>query len=287
MSKKRTGIKLILMFAIAFSIMWAGETKTYAQTTVSEEEPNDTRETAQLIQANKETAVQAASGQYPDKYSVYGYADTSDTDWYKVYLATGEQYVTCNGFDFDFCVYDENNNVVLQKSYSKSSYGLRAYPFYVHNNGYYYIKINGITSSSEKYIILVGDPVYTSAHCKINLGSVNMAENAEFKRLIDLTNENSIPEDALIYDMAFYGLRTSNAKYATVNNKTKGYTKSFGPSIYSIHNIASLGLKVRSDWEFKIGCIKNKAIDAEFTMYFVYPVKSEYLPNNEIVFNAY
>ncbi len=285
MLKKEIRTKILIMFALVFSIIWIGGTKAYAQT-VTEKEPNDSKETAQLIQATRETVTQAASGNRPGQYYVYGNADINDTDWYKVHLTAGTQYVTCNDFDFNFCVYDENNNMLLEQSYSEVSFGPRAYPFDVNSDGFYYVKVQGITTSSRKYIIGVGDHTYAVAKCQINLGNVKMTENKELVRDINL-KESTIPDGSIIYDMAFDGLRTSNAKYATINNITQNYTKSLGPSIYSLHNIATNGLKVKSDWKFTIGCVKNKAIDAKFIMYFVYPVTSEFLKNDEFIFNAY
>lgn len=63
----------------------AGGTTAYAQT-VNESDFNDTMETAQLIQANIETAAQvvSGSGSRPNQYVVNGYTSTTDSDWYKV-----------------------------------------------------------------------------------------------------------------------------------------------------------------------------------------------------------
>ena len=85
--------------------MLLGTTKASAQI-VGESEPNNTKDMAQLIQATKETAIQAATGSRTDQYVVMGSTSMKDIDWYKVYLSKGTQYVNCNDNDFNFWVYD-------------------------------------------------------------------------------------------------------------------------------------------------------------------------------------
>lgn len=286
MLKKEKCIKVIMIFAVMFSMIWLGNMKAFAQS-VEESNPNDSKETAQLIQASKETVLQAASGRRPDQYVVNGYTSVNDIDWYKVFLTKGIQYVNCNGFDFDFWLYDESDNLVLNKSYSKSSFGPRAYSFEVDVSGYYYVKVQGITSSSKSYIIGVGDHTYGVARCKVNMGNVNMANKSDFKCSVDLSNNDVIPEGAVVYDMYLSGVRTSNASYATINNVTQNLITTLGPSIYSVHDIAARGLKADSYWEITIGYKKDTILNPEFVMFFVYPVTSEFIPDDEIVVNAF
>lgn len=84
MLKKEKCIKVIMIFAVMFSMIWLGNMKAFAQS-VEESNPNDSKETAQLIQASKETVLQAASGRRPDQYVVNGYTSVNDIDWYKVF----------------------------------------------------------------------------------------------------------------------------------------------------------------------------------------------------------
>lgn len=94
--------------------------------TVNEAEPNDTMETAQLIQANKETAAQAVAGSTAGEYVVRGSVSSTDDDWLKVYLDAGTQYVSCNGDNFSFDVYNSNNR--LNTSFTPSVYFSYVYP---------------------------------------------------------------------------------------------------------------------------------------------------------------
>lgn len=285
MLKKGKKIKVIMALAIMWTIIWMGSTTVHAQS-VGEVNPNDTKETAQLIQASKETAQQAAAGQRTDQYVVDGYTSLNDIDWYKVFLTKGKQYVTCNSFDYNFWVYDEYNNLLMKESYSRSSHGPRAYSFEVNADGYYYIKVQGILSSSESYILSVGDPTYAIAHCQVNLGSINMSNKNDYNCLIDLSDNDVIPEGAVVYDISLRGTRTSNASFATINNITQNTKITLGPSFHA-YNIAAKNLKADSRWEITIGYKKDNVLNPKFIMYFVYPVYSEFLANDEIVINAY
>lgn len=125
---------------------------------VRETEPNNTMETAETIMANHETAAQAVSGSRPSQHVVTGSTSNTDEDWFKVYLSAGTQYVTCNDDPFEFEVYDPNGSLVLDEIYTKIGFGSTAYPFVASTDGFYYVKIKGITSSSSDYILLVGGP---------------------------------------------------------------------------------------------------------------------------------
>ena len=134
------------MIVFVVSIMFMGATKVSAQV-VGENEPNDTKESAQLIQATRETALQAATSSRTDQYVVVGSTNIKDIDWYKVYLEKETQYVNCNDYDFDFWVYDENDNNLLYSSYTKAPLGPRVYSFEALSKGYYYVKVQGVNSN--------------------------------------------------------------------------------------------------------------------------------------------
>ena len=264
------------------SIFWG--TKVSAQT-VGESEPNDTIETAQEIQMNRETAVQAATANRVNQYVVNAYTSNSDEDWYKVYLTVGTRYVICNGLGFNFSVYNEMGQTIMGPiSYLRSSYGgTKSFSFAVTSAGYYYVKVKGKVDSSTSYIIGVGEPTYSTGTCTINFGSMNITHDYN-SPIIDLSNESAIPDGAIICDMLFTGLRTSNASSATINNITQNYKKSLGPTLYSVNNITGVGLNVKSNWKFTIGYKKSTTINPKFNMYFVYPAVDEFMPKRDIVY---
>ena len=98
-----------------------------------------------------------------------------------------------------------------------------------------------------------------------------------------MSNNDVIPEGAVVYDMYLSGVRTSNASYATINNVTQNLITTLGPSIYSVHDIAARGLKADSYWEITIGYKKDTILNPEFVMFFVYPVTSEFIPKHNLL----
>lgn len=274
---------MMFMFSLLLCSSFFWGTKVSAQN-VRELEPNDSMETAQEIQMNRLTAVQAAAANYEDQYFVDAYTSNSDEDWYKVYLTVGTRYVTCNGLGFNFSIYNEMGQTIMEPtSYLRSSYGYRAFPFEVTSEGYYYVKVIGKISSSTDYIIGVGEPTYDTGSCTIDFGSMMITGDYN-SPIINLSGEDAIPDGAIVWDMLFTGLRTSNASFATINNITQNYTKTLGPTLYNVSNITNIGLNVKSNWKFTIGYKKSTTINPKFKMTFVYPVKGERMPKHDIVY---
>ena len=81
--------------AIGFAFLMLA-TESNAQT-VQDIEGNGSFETAQLIQANSQTLEGAATGNQPNTYVVDASVGNSESDFFRVYLEAGEQYLTLNG----------------------------------------------------------------------------------------------------------------------------------------------------------------------------------------------
>ncbi len=73
-------------------------------------------------------------------------------------MLAGMQYVTCNDDPFELRFMIQTGSLVLDEIYTKIGFGSTAYPFVASTDGFYYVKIKGITSSSSDYILLVGGP---------------------------------------------------------------------------------------------------------------------------------
>ncbi len=275
---------MVLKIIITLFLMLLGTTKASAQI-VGESEPNNTKDMAQLIQATKETAIQAATGSRTDQYVVMGSTSMKDIDWYKVYLSKGTQYVNCNDNDFNFWVYDEMDNNILYQSYTKAPFGSRVYPFEAYYSGYYYIKVQGTNSVSQNYKLGVGDHTYALAHCKIKFGSIKMSNKKDYVQEFNLSENNDIPKGTLVYEMVLNGVLSTRATGAIIDNISQSSKMSLVPPIYKLSNISNKGLDLKSHWKITIGYKKDSTINLELFLYFVYPVTSEFLPSDEIIIN--
>lgn len=130
--------KLMKVIVTSFAIMFMSGISgiTANAQSVNESEPNDSMETAQTISANRETASGCVNGSYTGQYVVNGTTSINDSDWYKVYLSAGTQYVTCNGSAFEFYIYDSNGNLFDWATYNKPGFGASAYEFTASSTGY-------------------------------------------------------------------------------------------------------------------------------------------------------
>ncbi len=270
-------IKSFLVMFVMCVCLVTSMIPVYAQS-VYETEPNDTMETAQLIQANRETAAQTVNGSRPNQYVAKGYASTSDADWYKVYLTTGIQYVTCNGESYDFEVYNPNFELIMSNTYVKTGFGVRAYSFTASIEGYYYVKVSGVTSISEDYILLVGDPTYSIAKCEVNFGRVTMASRQDQSLVFNLRFEDQLPNNAVVYMMSMQGLRSSSVSSIRVNNHNKSVN--LNTFTWDKSGLVLMNLPLRTDWSIDLRYNKNTSFTPSIELYYVYPVTSEQVENS-------
>lgn len=255
---RRKNLKGLFVLSVMCFCLLAGGTTIYAQK-VSETESNDTKETAQLIQANKETAAGIVNGNYPDQYVVKGYTSTTDDDWYKVYLTSGTQYVTCN---------------------EKTGFGVKAYPFSAESEGYYYVKVTGAVPSSESYLLLVGGPTYMVAKCEVKLQPVTMANNDAEVVKFDISNESRLPEDAIVCEISMNGLRNNSVDGITVTNEATNRTVDLRRYSWNQSKLESMNLSLKSNWFVEFAYYKDTSFTPSVDLRYAYPVVSECVEDN-------
>lgn len=250
---------------------------------VRETEPNNTMETAETIMANHETAAQAVSGSRPSQHVVTGSTSNTDEDWFKVYLSAGTQYVTCNDDPFEFEVYDPNGSLVLDEIYTKIGFGSTAYPFVASTDGFYYVKIKGITSSSSDYILLVGGPTYSVASCKVEMPTVNMANGSDSSSSIDLRFEDALPEDAVVYMLSISGIRTTAVDSISVRNLSSNNTVNLSTYTWDKSGLVSLNMPLKGRWSITYGYSKDISFTPTISLYYAYPVTSTYVEDDVVI----
>lgn len=258
--------------------------KTVHAESKRETEPNNTMETAETIMANHETAAQAVSGSRPSQHVVKGSTSNTDEDWFKVYLSAGTQYVTCNGdYSFEFEVRNPNGSLVLDKIYTKTGFGSTAYPFVASIDGFYYVKIKGITSSSSDYILLVGGPIYSVARCKVETPTVNMANGSDSSSSIDLQFESALPEDAVVYMLSMSGIRTTAVDGISVRNLSSNNTVNLSRYTWDKSGLVSLNMPLKGRWSITYGYSQDISFNPTISLYYAYPVTSTYVEDNVVI----
>ncbi len=261
---------IVTSFAIMFLFGISGITAN-AQT-VSESEPNDSMDTAQTISANRETASGCVNGSYTGQYVVDGTTSTNDSDWYKVYLTAGTQYVTCNGSAFEFYIYDANGNLFDSATYTKPGYGASAYEFFASSTGYYYVEVIGLSSSSVSYKLAVGGPTYTVDDYTVSLGSATFAYEDLYA---EMPLENlSFPDDAIAYTISISGVSSSATNGVTITNSKSSTNISMSASNLTRTGLVYSNMQMRATWEITFKYKKNTTISPRVTFYYVYPITS-------------
>lgn len=261
---------LVTSFAIMFMLGISGITAN-AQS-VNESEPNDSMETAQTISANRETASGCVNGSYTGQYVVNGTTSINDSDWYKVYLSAGTQYVTCNGSAFEFYIYDSNGNLFDWATYNKPGFGASAYEFTASSAGYYYVEVIGLSSSSVSYKLAVGGPTYTVDDVALPLGSIPL-EGYDYSIRLPMDDIN-FPEGAIVYTVSISGVSSTATNGVTIINRGSGTTISMTASNLTRTGLVYSNIPLQATWDITFKYKKVTTISPKIIFYYVYPITS-------------
>lgn len=266
---------VIFMAAVICCVFLNRGIEVQAQT-VQEEEDNGTFETAQLIQMNRQTLSGAVAGNQPDSYIIEGEVNSQDSDFYRVYLNAGTNYVTLNGDIVQFTVYDSDRNMIESEAYNKTGFGSRAYDFNVATAGFYFIEISTSLSSTQDYALLVGEPVCAVESCRIEL-QLDAVDGQSIPRTADLEEFSVIPEGAIVNRISISGISSTAVEGITVRNRTTGDSISLARYTWSRYSLVDMGMQLASDWEFVFVCTKDKVMNPVVNIQYAYPVISEYV----------
>jgi hypothetical protein len=279
MIRKTKSFKALITVVMVCCIVWTNGITAKAQS-VSETEPNDSMDTAQLIQANYETAAQVVNGSRPNQYVVKGNTSNTDEDWYKVYLNAGVQYITCNDKPFDYEIYNSNQNLVFSGTYTKNRLFPIGYSFKAASDGYYYVKIKGLTSASSSYTLLVGGPTYSVGSCSVSLGSVTMSgKNVTVPA--DLRYKGTIPEGSVVYGISMSGVKSNSVSGITVKNLTSNNTVVLSNYSWNKTGLASMNMPLKGNWQINFSYNKNTSFTPKLSLLFAYPLALDYVDNLE------
>lgn len=275
--RRLKGFKMMLM-AFAVCCLFGMTSQEVFAKSVSEKEGNETQETAMEIEANEQTAVNAANGKSSTLYHVDGTVYSDEQDWYKVYLTKGEQYVSLNGDAVDVVVWTENGKMVLDESYIKTSFGFSGFPFDAESAGYYYVQIT-TTRSYASYILSVGDPNYSAAECTVKLGSVTMSSRQNSVEF-DLRKADMLPEGAVVYSILMDGLNSQTVSAVDVTNVSAGKKINLGVYTWSKDRLEFSNLLLKSKWKVTFTRKEYVSFTPSIKLYYVYPITSTTVEDN-------
>ncbi|MDE7478125.1 MAG: hypothetical protein K2M91_09280 [Lachnospiraceae bacterium] len=269
-----------MMTAVLFSSVGIDVHAASTRVTMRESEPNNTKEAAELIEANSETAYSLVEGTLSGRFEVDGNTSETDPDWFKVYLDAGTQYMTCYIEPFSFLIEDEVGNVLLNDIYTYADtarFGRTAYGFNVPKSGYYYVKILGCDSSSKQYEFTVGGPIYDVSRCEIpcNEGMVNMTSSVKMKTVhFQGVESDTMPKDAIAYYVRLSGVKSQAIKSARLTNEKSGLSVELSKYSWRKDKLASMNMKVESMWTAKLEYNETTSFTPVLEVLYAYPVYS-------------
>lgn len=242
----------------------------------NEVEPNDTMAAAQSISANNETAAGTVNGSYTGQHVINGYTSNTDEDWFVVYLTSGVKYLTCNGNSFDYEVKDSNGSTVRAGTYTKVGFGPTAYSLNISADGYYYVNIVGVVSTSKSYLFSIGSPTYSVSSSDISCveGSISMTSGGGSQTGHFAGNLSSFPEDAVVYSVRMKNVRSTDVSSIQLSNGTSGNTINLNTYTWDKSGLVGLNMPASAMWSAIFGYNKVTIFTPVLRIDFVYPVYS-------------
>ncbi len=201
--------RIFSIFALVFAIGVSGQI-SFANSTVGATEPNNTIAEATQIQRN--------NADHPDKRAqeYFGEIDTpEDVDFFKVTLPAGDNTLIVQAYyaDLKVTIYNQSENRYHEEIFNSKN---QQYNFRLNTNeaGTYYVSIatqpgtQPDLTKKPAYKLIAGNPYYSwGSYTVKNLGSLSITPRSKTSRtaFFDLTNENSIPEGAIVESIRFGG----------------------------------------------------------------------------------
>ncbi len=238
-----------------------------------------TLENALEIPANKETYAEVDPTDRTQwlKHRVYvnGTTNGSNYEWYKVYLESGDNYLTCDGGSFVATIKDFDNNDIKDFSetvYMNNDRSSEAKEFYVPNSGYYYVGIKGLTGASVKYTFLVGNPMHFMNTLTLRYSSkIKLNDGSKCTLKFDERNA-SVPDDAVVYSIS-NGNGVGIASLHIVNKENNQ-----SADIYyresDIEHLLVKNMKVKSIWTVTYTGVRTKTFTPILDLNYIYALKS-------------
>ena len=272
-----TAIKVFAFCTIA--TFFLGIKSITAQAHFSNEtEPNNTMETAETMAANNEKPSGVPDGKREGQNIISGYVDNKDTDWFKVLLKSGTNYMTCYGQSagsFSFRITNSEGETLLSDVYSKTGRDLAVYRFEVPEFGYYYVEIVGTKTDSVWYDFMIGSPTYELeiGYLSCEEGSITMTSSGGTRTAhFDGSTMPGLPADAVVSDVRMTGVSSTAASSILLENREKGFSFNLTNLTWYGDDLISMNLPLDSMWIAQFGYRKAITFTPVLRVNYVYPV---------------
>lgn len=237
---------------------------------------NGSVETADLIQANRQTLQEYLNANNANSYVVKGTLYNNEEDWFKVYLERGKDTYFSIYSDFlYFQLHDSDGNIVKGSTcISNASMNYQVIDLGDLPSGYYYIQLNR-SNSIASYQFVIGNPIYRSKQESISGHRISLSSSNRLD--IDEINFNVVdyPNKAAIYQIGISGVNSSYASKVEVSfdRSSKSISKSSATAWGTIS--VPLSYEYTFDGRYTFTYTYNsstKSFTPRYTFYYVYPL---------------
>lgn len=270
---KLSSYLMVGMLAIMFSL--GGKHACYAMTTYTDNESNDSATEAQYCGKNAQTYAQTVSGNNSTYRIVKGtLTGASDEDWYQIYLSCEKTvYLTLNAGNYtvNADIIDSNMKICEQHCYS----GLKSenvFKLSINTAGYYYVRIYHDQEVNASYDFTIGNPRYYLSSFTKKFGTQTLPAKGEWTALLELSNNNNIPKDAVGYKISVQGCTSSisSSRYF-YNEFYKEWVQTRTGYTYNLPVTDSSRLDQNWKVKYVSAQARQKSFSPEVKIYYVYP----------------
>ncbi len=278
MDKIKNRILQICTFGIMTVFLFGAINLTVRADSITDKGDNDTMETAESIAANNEKPSGVLDGKHEGQNKIRGYVDSKDTDWYKVLLTAGRNYMTCTGElagSYTLRIVNSGGDVIVTDVYSKMNRERAVYTFTVPEAGYYYVEIQGTMSQSVWYTFMIGSPTYELDICDIHCteGSVSMTSGGRAQTVhFNGSSITGLPRDAIASTVKVTDIPLNGTSSVWVENDDRELGFSLVKHTWYRENLLSMNLPVESVWTVEFGYNKVISFTPVLRVIYVYPV---------------
>lgn len=269
-------ISIMTMLLIALMM----ETVFAAKDIINRGQHYDSNSAMQII-ANHETYEDGDSGNpatfQKNMVRVTGYVDNNNSDWYKVTLQEGKNYLTKMSGAFVCDIRDKNGKSILSDGenlrFEDNLDAFQAYEFDVSQAGDYYVVISGFSRAMKEYTFLIGSPIYLSKNVELTGERIHISSGETWKISMKAADDN-IPEDAYVVEiMNENGVGIADLDIMNLKSNLDVRISSYETTA---RNLLSMRMLAKSDWRVTYTGKKRsgKTFTPMLDVQYIFPLKS-------------
>ena len=153
---------------------------------------------------------------------------------------------------------------------------MEAFRLNIPSDGYYYVKIKGVTSTPRDYLFLIGGPTYliSSTTIRCSSGMIRMTSKGGVQKGIFDGKSVAFPRDSVVYYIRVRDLRSTDVKKIKLYNNYDPHTLNLDNYTWDKRGIIGLNMSASARWTAEFTYSKNTTFTPSLYVEFIYPVYS-------------